>query len=55
MNEIAAAMGLSKPTLHHYFRSKEELLVRLYSDVLDESLVVVHLGGGLSGMEKCDE
>jgi AcrR family transcriptional regulator len=38
MNEIAAAVGLSKPTLYHYFRSKEELLVRLYSDVLDESL-----------------
>lgn len=38
MNEIAAAIGLSKPTLYHYFRSKEELLVRLYSDVLDESL-----------------
>lgn len=38
MNEIAAAVGLSKPTLYHYFRNKEELLVRLYSDVLDESL-----------------
>ncbi|MBW0105006.1 TetR/AcrR family transcriptional regulator [Pseudonocardia sp. KRD291] len=40
MNEIAAAVGLSKPTLYHYFRSKEELLVRLYSDVLDESLAL---------------
>jgi len=38
MNEIAAATGMAKPTLYHYFRSKEELLVRLYSDVLDESL-----------------
>lgn len=38
MNEIAAAVGLSKPTLYHYFSSKEELLVRIYSDVLDESL-----------------
>jgi AcrR family transcriptional regulator len=38
MNEIAAAAGLSKPTLYHYFRNKEELLVRIYSDVLDESL-----------------
>ncbi|MFC4948739.1 TetR/AcrR family transcriptional regulator [Pseudonocardia sp. GCM10023141] len=40
MNEIAAAVGLSKPTLYHYFRSKEELLVRIYSDVLDESRVL---------------
>ncbi|WP_211177993.1 TetR/AcrR family transcriptional regulator [Pseudonocardia acidicola] len=38
MNEIAAGVGLSKPTLYHYFRNKEELLVRIYSDVLDESL-----------------
>jgi AcrR family transcriptional regulator len=38
MKEIAAAVGMSKPTIYHYFRSKEELLVRLYSDVLDESL-----------------
>jgi AcrR family transcriptional regulator len=40
MNEIAAAVGLSKPTLYHYFRSKEELLVLLYSDMLDESLAM---------------
>ena len=38
MNEIAAGVGLSKPTLYHYFRNKEDLLVRIYSDVLDESL-----------------
>ena len=38
MNEIAAAVGLSKPTLYHYFRSKEELLVRIYTGVLDESV-----------------
>jgi AcrR family transcriptional regulator len=40
MNEIAAAVGLSKPTLYHYFRSKEELLVRIYADVRDESLAM---------------
>jgi AcrR family transcriptional regulator len=38
MNEIGAAAGLSKPTLYHYFRSKEEILVLLYTNVLDESL-----------------
>jgi len=38
MKEIAAAVGMSKPTIYHYFTSKEELLVRIYSDVLDESL-----------------
>lgn len=38
MNEIAAGVGLSKPTLYHYFRNKEELLVLIYLEVLDESL-----------------
>jgi AcrR family transcriptional regulator len=38
MNEIAAGVGLSKPTLYHYFRNKEELLVLIYRDVLDDSL-----------------
>ncbi|MGH3632131.1 MAG: TetR/AcrR family transcriptional regulator, partial [Sciscionella sp.] len=38
MNEIASGVGLSKPTLYHYFRSKDEILVRIYSEVLDESL-----------------
>lgn len=38
MNEIAAEVGLSKPTLYHYFSNKEDLLVRIYSGVLDESL-----------------
>jgi AcrR family transcriptional regulator len=40
MNEIAAEVGLRKPTLYHYFRSKEELLVRLYEDVMDESIAL---------------
>lgn len=34
MNEIAGGVGLSKPTLYHYFRNKEEILVRLYEDVM---------------------
>jgi AcrR family transcriptional regulator len=42
MNEIAAEVGLSKPTLYYYFRNKEELLVRIYSEVLDESLRMAH-------------
>lgn len=38
MNEIAAEVGLSKPTLYHYFRSKEEILVRLYENVMEHTL-----------------
>ena len=38
MNEVAAAVGLSKPTLYHYVRNKDHLLVQIYEEVLDESL-----------------
>jgi TetR/AcrR family transcriptional regulator, cholesterol catabolism regulator len=38
MNEIAAEVGLSKPTLYHYFRNKEDILVQLYEDVMEQSV-----------------
>ena len=38
MNDIAAGVGLSKPTLYHYVRTKQDLLVGIYEQVLDESL-----------------
>jgi AcrR family transcriptional regulator len=38
MNDIAAGVGLSKPALYHYVRTKQDLLVQVYEEVLDESL-----------------
>ncbi|MBO0729972.1 MAG: TetR family transcriptional regulator [Acidimicrobiaceae bacterium] len=38
MTDIADEVGLRKPSLYHYFRNKEELLVRLYEGVMDENL-----------------
>ncbi|WP_433803115.1 TetR/AcrR family transcriptional regulator [Actinomycetospora sp. CA-084318] len=38
MNDVAAGVGLSKPTLYHYVRTKQDLLVQIYEQVLDESL-----------------
>jgi TetR/AcrR family transcriptional regulator, cholesterol catabolism regulator len=38
MNDVAARVGLSKPALYHYVRTKEDLLVAVYEEVLDESL-----------------
>lgn len=34
MNDLAREIGLSKPALYHYVRSKEQLLSELYADVL---------------------
>jgi AcrR family transcriptional regulator len=38
MNDVAAKVGLSKPTLYHYVSTKQDLLVAVYEEVLDESL-----------------
>ncbi|MDL5159193.1 TetR/AcrR family transcriptional regulator [Actinomycetospora termitidis] len=38
MNDVAAGVGLSKPTLYHYVATKQDLLVQVYERVLDESL-----------------
>ena len=38
MNEIASGVGLSKPTLYHYFHNKEEILVRLYEEVMNDAV-----------------
>ena len=38
MNDVAEKVGLRKPTLYHYVRTKQDLLVAVYEEVLDESL-----------------
>lgn len=38
MRALAAAVGLSKPSLYHYVRSKEDLLVELYENVIAEGI-----------------
>jgi AcrR family transcriptional regulator len=47
MNDLAAHVGLSKPALYHYVRSKEDLLVELYEEVLranTDSVSVIEAG-----------
>ena len=36
MNDIATRVELSKPALYHYVRTKQDLLVRVYEEVLDD-------------------
>lgn len=35
MEQIAAAAGLAKPTLYHYFRAKEEILRGIHEEFID--------------------
>src|ERR1700744_5493363 len=34
MNDLAGRVGLSKPALYYYVRTKENLLIELYDEVL---------------------
>jgi AcrR family transcriptional regulator len=35
MEDIAAAVGLRKPTLYHYFRSKDQILLSIHEEFID--------------------
>ena len=35
MDDIAGAVGIAKPTLYHYFRSKDDILYGIYNAFLD--------------------
>jgi AcrR family transcriptional regulator len=35
MDDIAAAVGIRKPTLYHYFQRKDEILFWIHEDVID--------------------
>lgn len=43
MNEIAAACGVSKPAIYHYFRNKSDLLSTLYADVTQDFFKAVEV------------
>src|SRR4051812_34247257 len=42
MQEIADAAGISKASLHYYFRSKDKLFERIFEEALQEYLPIVH-------------
>lgn len=35
MGDIAAAVGIAKPTLYHYFRGKDEILLHIHHEFID--------------------
>jgi TetR/AcrR family transcriptional regulator, cholesterol catabolism regulator len=42
MGDLAAAVGIAKPTLYHYFRSKDEILFELHEEFINVLLIKHH-------------
>ncbi len=42
LQAIADAAGISKPSLHYYFRSKENLFQKIFDEALDEYMPIVN-------------
>jgi len=57
MNDISEAVGLSKSTLYHYFKGKEDLLVAIYEDVLEDNVLAAQriLDRSLSTQDELSE
>jgi AcrR family transcriptional regulator len=55
LQDIADAMGLSRPALYHYVRSKEDILAKLVEEFAESrahELAVVTIDGDLTATEK---
>ncbi|TMR06609.1 TetR/AcrR family transcriptional regulator [Actinomadura soli] len=53
MDDIAAAVGIGKPTLYHYFRSKSELLWYMHEELID-GLIESHGARVEQGLEPAE-
>lgn len=53
LTDVAAAVGIAKPTLYHYFTSKEEILFWIHDDFISQLIARQERreGTGLSAME----
>ena len=56
MSDIAAAVGITRPALHYYFRTKERLFQTIFGDIVQEVIPRVHdiLASEIPFMERLD-
>lgn len=53
LDEVAAALNVTKPTLYYYVHSKQDLLYRCHDHALDLGLQALEYSrGGVTGLEK---
>jgi AcrR family transcriptional regulator len=41
MDDVADAVGVTKPAIYHYFRSKEDILLEIRQSIIDDALELV--------------
>lgn len=52
LSEVAASLGISKPTIYHYFQSKEDILCEVASETFRELQIVMRKVKGAKGIER---
>lgn len=50
LQDIAEAMGMTRPALYHYVRSKDELLARLVTEITEGSAAEISAVAGQTGL-----
>ena len=56
MSDIAAAVGITRPAMHYYFRTKERLFQVIFGDIVQEVIPRIHgiLASDTPFMERLD-
>jgi len=52
LDVVAARLGISKPTIYHYFSSKEEILYEIVNESLKSMIEVIDSARGRNGFER---
>ena len=57
MSDIAARLGINRPTLHYYFRTKDKLFNAVFGDIIKESIELIKniLRSDLPFLERLDK
>lgn len=52
LSDVAASLGISKPTIYHYFPKKEDILYEVASEALEKIQVAIDKAKGADGIER---
>ena len=55
MSDIAAAVGINRPTLHYYFRTKDKMFQAVFGNIILSLAPDIHSKGNRTGYATFDQ